>query len=70
MGKSELTGQEKGADILGRENMGSGTDRKGGMGEDVEETGWSRGFGAYLLGGHPNLQQKEVTSICSNRKRL
>lgn len=70
MDKSELMGQEKGADILGRENTGSRTDRKGGMGEEVEEMCWSRGFGAYLLGGHPDLQQKEVTSICSNRKRL
>lgn len=37
MDKREFTGQEKGTDILGRENTGSARDGKVGMGEDVEE---------------------------------
>lgn len=53
MNKREFTGQEKGADILSRENTGSGNARKVGMGEDVQKRPikWdvSAGFGHLCL---------------------
>lgn len=63
----------KGADILGRESMDAGNDRKVGMGDNVRErpVRWAGpvGLGASV-GCTPCLQQKELTSICSNRRRV
>lgn len=51
MDKREFTGQEKGTDILGRENIGSVRDGKVGTGEDMEErpVGWAGPAGLVCL---------------------
>lgn len=49
--KREFTGQEKGADILGRGSTGSAHDGRVGTGEDVEERplGWAGPAGLVSL---------------------